>query len=150
MFNPRILMAVFFSLFTATAMAESSLEPIGYVKNVDGEAFVITNDHAALAQPSTPIYAGSLLKTSTDGSMGVIFKDETIMSFGPDTQLRVDDYLYKPDTGKLKLAGSLARGSLNYLSGVIARLRPEAVTIKTPTGTIGVRGTHFVAKVDPI
>jgi len=32
---------------------------------------------------------------------------------------------------------------------VIAKLKPESVTIKTPTGMIGVRGTQFLAKVDP-
>ena len=36
-----------------------------------------------------------------------------------------------------------------YRSGVIAKLRPDAVALKTPTGTIGVRGTHFVVKVEP-
>ena len=37
---------------------------------------------------------------------------------------------------------------MNYVSGVIAKLQPDAVSVKTPTGTIGVRGTQFVVKVD--
>ena len=40
------------------------------------------------------------------------------------------------------------KGTLNYVSGVIARLRPDAVSVDTPTGTIGVRGTQFVAKIE--
>jgi hypothetical protein len=48
----------------------------------------------------------------------------------------------------LKLSTRLSRGSLNYVSGVIAKLKPTAVTVKTPTGIIGVRGTQFVAKVE--
>ena len=70
------------------------------------------------------------------------------MSFGPDTELSVDEYLYAPAQGKLKLGTKLAKGSMNYVSGVIAKLQPDAVSVKTPTGTIGVRGTQFVVLVE--
>jgi len=78
----------------------------------------------------------------------VTFKDDTVMSFGADTELTVDEYLYAPGQGRLKLGSSLAKGSMNYVSGAIAKLQPDAVSVKTPTGTIGVRGTQFVVKVD--
>jgi hypothetical protein len=81
--------------------------------------------------------------------MGVTFQDNTMMSFGPDTEVVVDEYLYAPGSDQLKLGASMTRGTLHYVSGVIAKLKPEAVAIKTPTGTIGVRGTRFVAKVEP-
>ena len=32
--------------------------------------------------------------------------------------------------------------------GVIAKLKPDAVSVDTPSGTIGIRGTQFVVKVD--
>jgi hypothetical protein len=79
----------------------------------------------------------------------VTFKDNTVMSFGPDTELTVDEYLYAPNKGNLKLGASLAKGTLAYLSGAIGKIKPDAVSVKTPTGTIGVRGTHFVVKVEP-
>ena len=122
--------------------------PIGYVKNVTGEASVTTANNTRKAEVGTPIHQGSVLRTGAHGSMGVTFKDETLMSFGPDTELTVDEYLYAPAQGKLKLGSSLLKGTLNYVSGVIAKLRPEAVTVDTPTGTIGVRGTQFVAKIE--
>ena len=37
---------------------------------------------------------------------------------------------------------------MNYVSGVIAKLQPDAVTLNTPTGTIGVRGTQFLVHVE--
>ncbi len=60
----------------------------------------------------------------------------------------MDDYLYSPSKGDLKLSASMSKGTLQYVSGIIAKLRPEAVTVKTPTGNIGVRGTRFLVKVD--
>ena len=42
----------------------------------------------------------------------------------------------------------MTRSSLNYVSGVIEKLKPDAVTVGTPTGIIGVRGTQFLLKVE--
>jgi hypothetical protein len=123
-------------------------DPVGYVKTASGAAWIVTADAAVPAQPGTPVYASSRLKTGTPGSLGVTLKDETQLSCGPDTELAIDEYLYAPSQGKLGLVTSLVRGSLEYLSGVIAKLKPDAVSVKTPTGTIGIRGTHFVVKVE--
>ena len=133
-------------VFSAVAWADDV--PIGYVKNATGEASVTTGGNKRQAEVGTPIYQGSVLRTGLKSSMGITFKDETIMSFGPDTELTVDEYLYAPAQGKLKLGSKLAKGSLNYVSGVIAKLQPDAVSVGTPTGTIGVRGTQFVVKIE--
>lgn len=122
---------------------------IGYVKTIKGEAFVVSNGQPVKAAVGTPVATGNVIRTGPNASLGITFKDNTVMSFGPDTELSVDEYLYSPNKGKLKLGASLAKGTLAYLSGAIARIKPDAVTVKTPTGTIGVRGTHFVVRVEP-
>lgn len=123
-------------------------EPVGYVKTVTGDAQVTTQGQRVKAQPGTPVHLGSQLKTAAGATMGVTFKDNTVMSFGPDTELTVDEYLYSPSQGQLKLGTKLSKGSMNYVSGVIAKLKPDAVTVKTPGGIIGVRGTQFVVRVE--
>lgn len=130
----------------AVALAQEA--PIGYVKTVNGDAFVITKGNRVAAKSGTPVFEGSQLRTGPKSSLGVTFKDETIMSFGPDTELTVDAYLYQPAQGKLKLGSRITKGSMNYVSGVIAKLQPDAVTLATPTGTIGVRGTQFLVRVE--
>ena len=131
-----------------TAEATDGGAPIGYVKNAKGEAFIARLGREQKAQAGLPVHIGSVLRTGRRGSMGVTFKDETLMSFGPDTELIIDEYLYAPAQGKLKLGSRLSKGSMNYVSGVISRLRPDAVTIKTQAGTIGTRGTQFVVRVE--
>jgi hypothetical protein len=134
----------------ATACAQSPSTVVGYVKTVTGQAWVTTAGQRVSATPGTAILIGSQLKTLPAATLGVTFKDNTMMSFGPDTELTVDEYLYEPAQGQLKLGTSLAKGSLNYVSGVIAKLKPEAVAVKTPTGIIGVRGTQFLARVEEV
>jgi hypothetical protein len=138
-----VLLGLLFSLPT-----QAGGDPIGFVKTASGDAHIITGDARTAAQPGTPLFHGSLLKTGTPGSIGVTLKDETLVSCGPDTELSIDEFLYVPSEDKLKLVTRLVKGSLDYLSGVIAKLKPDAVSVKTPTGTIGIRGTHFVVRVE--
>ena len=132
----------------AAQAARAEEAAIGYVKTVAGEASVLAAEKPTQAVPGTPIRAGNVLKTGKQGSMGVTFKDNTMMSLGPDTELAVDDYLYAPAKGDLKLGARIVKGTLNYTSGVIAKLKPEAISLATPTGSIGVRGTHFLVLVE--
>ncbi len=135
-------------LTTLPLFSQAQTEPIGYVKTVTGEAWVSTAGQRVRAQRGTPVLLGSQLRTQAGASLGVSFKDNTLMSFGPDTELTVDEYLYAPADDQLKLSTRLIRGTLNYISGVIEKLKPDAVSVRTPTGVIGVRGTQFVLKVE--
>jgi hypothetical protein len=110
---------------------------VGNVKVVKGDAYIVNKGQQVKATVGAPLASGDTLKTSAGASLGITFKDNTVMSFGP-----------APSQGKLKLGATIGKGTLAYLSGAIAKLKPEAVSLKTPTGTIGVRGTHFVIKVE--
>lgn len=144
-FSPPLCAAALAAVALGSAAQSNG---VGYVKTVTGDAWVTTIGQRIKASPGTSISVGSHLKTAPGATLGVTFKDNTLMSFGPDTELTVDEYLYAPAQGQLRLTTKLARGSLNYVSGVIAKLKPEAVQVKTPTGIIGVRGTQFVAIVE--
>lgn len=130
------------------AQSQTTTESVGYVKTVTGEAWISNAGERIKAVPGTAVLIGSQLTTGAASAMGVTFKDNTVMSIGPKTELTVDEFLYAPAKGQLSLSARLGMGTLNYISGVIAKLKPEAVTVKTPAGIIGVRGTQFVAKVE--
>ncbi len=141
-------LAVWIVFFLALSSAWAT-DPIGYVKTVSGSAEVIDSGKAVSARVGTPIQMGSQLKTGHDGTLGVTFKDNTVMSFGPNTEVTVDEYLYEPGKDRLKFGTSMTKGSLQVISGVIAKLKPQAVSMKTPAAVIGCRGTRFLVKVEP-
>jgi hypothetical protein len=144
----RTVSAMLLVVLPLLAQSQTAVEPIGYVKTVTGEAWIANAGERVKAAPGTAVLIGSQLGTGADSAMGVSFKDNTVMSIGPKTELTVEEYLYAPAQGQLSLITRLGMGTLNYVSGVIAKLKPEAVTVKTPAGIIGVRGTQFVAKVE--
>lgn len=148
--GPALLAA---GLLLALPPVVGAADHAGYVMTVRGEAFVTHSGRQSAAQVGTPVTVGSALKTGADGAMGVTLRDNTVLSFGPDTEFLLEEFLFasEDDAGgdAMRFSARLVRGSLNFLSGVIARLKPEAVTLKTPGATIGVRGTHFLVKVEP-
>ncbi len=142
------LLALFAIFFVSAGSSFAQNNAIGYVKTVQGNATVTGGGQSVSAQLGTPVQIGSVLRTDKLGSMGVTFKDNTIISLGPNTEITVDEYLFAPERDELKLGASMTRGTLNYVSGIIAKLKPEAISLKTPTGIIGVRGTHFLTKIE--
>lgn len=124
-------------------------EPIGFVKTLNGGNATIRalDDVERPAAVGGELNVGDTIRTDRRASLGLTLKDDTMMSVGPDTELTLEEYLFEPARGDLKLESRLGRGTLQFVSGSIARLQPNAVSVKTPTGTIGVRGTRFVVRV---
>jgi hypothetical protein len=133
--------------FSATALAASG-EEAARVKNVSGTAFIVRQNQTLPVQKHDRIFTGDLLRTGRDGTLGVIFRDDTTLSLGPRSELVIDEFLFAPSQGKLSLVTRMLRGTAAYVSGVIAKLSPQAVRFETPTATIGIRGTKFLVKVE--
>jgi hypothetical protein len=133
----------------ALACGCASAQVAGHVKTVTGQASIVSGGTSTPARPGAPLSIGDVVRTGADGSLGITLKDDTMLSFGPSTTFTLEAFLFAPTEGRLALGGLIGAGSLQYVSGAIARLRPEAVKVRTPTGIIGVRGTRFVAVVQP-
>lgn len=144
----RIFVIIALAMFSGLTAYAADFSPVGYVMTMSGEGSVTTNGKSVSAKVGTPVFEGATLKVSADSSMGVTLKDDTVMSLGPKSEMVIEEYLFAPAKNDLKLTARMVHGTLNFIDGVIAKLRPEAVKINTPTGTVGVRGTHFLVKVD--
>ena len=140
-------------LFTTLAMAvsvapaQAQEAPIGFIKTAQADARIVVAGKSMSAEPGMAVQTGYLLKTGAQGSIGLTLRDNTMLSIGPNTEIVVDEYVYAPGKGDLKLWATLTKGTLQYVSGIIAKLKPEAVVMTTPVGIIGVRGTRYVALV---
>lgn len=129
-----------------SALAEDNA--IGYVRKVERPAFVVRQGMRRTADIGHSVYMNDLLTTGETGAMGVTFKDNTMISIGPDTEFVVDEFVYQPREKALSFTSRMTRGTLHFVSGTIAKLAPESVSVKTPPGTIGIRGTRFLVKIE--
>ncbi len=136
---------VFLMLFPALAQAREDL--IGSVKNVAGAVTIQRGDEVIVPQPGTILLRGDRLKTDATGRIGVIFRDDTRLSLGGNSELAIEQFEFAPGEDRMSLVLRMARGMAAFVSGQISKLAPEAVRLETPVGTVGVRGTHFVMNI---
>jgi hypothetical protein len=128
--------------------AEAAPTSVGLVKLAEGTAVVQRGDQTLPARPGLSLLEGDMLRTGADGRLGVILRDDTRVSLGPETEVRIDRFLFAPSQGQLALVLKMLRGAAAYVSGKIAKLSPDAVRVETPVAIVGVRGTRFAVKVE--
>ena len=134
-----ICMALFFCMNEATASGPT----IGVVKTVKGEAFIEREQKSYPAKTGDTLLEKDEIVTGRDGSMGVIMKDDGVLSIGANSRLQFTDFAFEPAEKKLSTANRLKRGTMVYLSGLIAKIKPEAVRFETKTAVCGIRGTYL-------
>jgi hypothetical protein len=120
---------------------------VATVKSTRGNSSILRGQNSIPIQEGTHILLNDTLRTAPDGQLGVILQDGTRLSLGPNTELKVDRFVYEPADGKFGLILSLARGALAYVSGKIAQFSPGSVSVETPVGILGLRGTEFAVSL---
>lgn len=130
----------------AWGLPSSAQEIAGVVQSSQGSATVTRGGQETPADPGMKLQVGDVLTTGSNGSLGVIFRDDSTLSLGPDSSLVIREFLFSPAEHRLGLVARLTQGTMAYLSGVLGKLAPEAVRFETPVATIGIRGTRFAVK----
>jgi hypothetical protein len=133
----------------ATPVIAQQSSPAGHVKIASGSAVIVRNNATVPARPGQPVFATDALRTGADGSVGVTLKDDTRLSLGPNSEVRIERYVYAPAEGGLGMVLKFVRGVAAYVSGRIAKLAPDAVRLETPAAIVGVRGTTVAVRVEP-
>jgi len=145
--KPPVIMACIMLLLTIGPAAAEEAK-VGFVKNVSGQASIARQQTSTPAKAGDKLYENDVLNTGRDGSMGLILQDNSVLSLGPNSRLVIKQFLFEPASQKLAFNAQIKKGTLTYLTGLIAKLNRKGVRIETPTAVCGVRGTHLAIKVD--
>lgn len=121
---------------------------VGEIKKASGTAHVERQGTRLPAKVGMQVRQSDRLVTGADGSVGITFLDNTLVSAGPNSTLVIDSYRFDSTTHAGKFDASLQRGSLAVISGKMVKQSPDAMRIRTPSSVLGVRGTEFVVRVD--
>jgi len=101
------------------------------------------------AEKDLDIFQYDTVKTGK-GKVAIGFIDDTRVDITQHSKLIIDEFVYDPNTKTGSLSLKAALGTVRYASGQIAKTSPTNVQIKTPTATIGVRGTDFSMTIDEV
>jgi hypothetical protein len=132
----------------ATLPALAADEAAGTIKTVQGSVSVLRGGQKLTATPGLKVLVADKLTTGSDGSVGVTLRDNTLLSAGPNSKLSLDKFAFNPTTHEGAIDASLKRGTLAVISGKIAKASPDAVSFRTDSVTLGVRGTEFVIEAN--
>ena len=121
---------------------------VGQIKIAKGQVTVDRNGQALPAQVGMLLESADVLKTGADGSVGITMRDNSLLSAGPNSILALERFEFDATTSQGRFDSQLRRGTLSVVSGRIAKQSPEAMTVRTPSAVLGVRGTEFVVAVD--
>jgi len=142
------LILVMMLLMPPAAQAEDAPETVGSVKTASGQAYVCRGADRLPANVGDRLYQGDTLITAAKSSMGVIFRDDTLLSLGSGSEVVVDDFAFDPSRDSMKFLVTVGKGTAQFITGQLAKLAPENMHVETPLSTIGIRGTRFLVKVD--
>ena len=131
------------------AYAQALSSAAGRIKIASGQVFVVRGGTTTPAEVGQMVLESDSLRTGTDGRIGVTLRDDTRISLGPNSEVRLNSFLYTPADGRLGLVLNFVRGMAVYVSGKIAKLAPDSTRLETPGAIVGVRGTTVAIQVLP-
>jgi hypothetical protein len=139
---------------THASAAQPIAQPIGVAAALKGEVVRTASfqTNAAIGQMSSgqQVFLGDDIKVGGNGRLQVMLVDETIFTLGANAVMRIDEFVYDPNAAENNtLTTSITQGAFRFVSGQVARRGPDAMTVKLPSATIGVRGTSVAGEVAP-
>jgi hypothetical protein len=118
------------------ASAASAQEAIGRATSVKPQAEGSHGGNRMLAGGSE-VYSKETVRTGDTGQADLRFLDNSNLNVGPKSNVRLDKFVYDQNKSAGAVAIQATRGSFRFVTGSQGG---GSYQIKTPYGTLGVRG----------
>ena len=132
----------------AAVGAPAMAADVGLVKVSKGSVQIERAGAKIAAPVGAGIQTSDVIVTGADGSAGITFTDNSLVSLGPNSVFSIDKYRFDSTTHQGEFESSLTKGRLAAISGKMVKQSPEAMKVRTPSAIMGVRGTEFIVQVD--
>ena len=136
------------SVSSKTMEEVQSVASIGNITELNGTGRVV-RDTTYQASLSLDINSYDNVQTS-NGRLGITFLDDSQVRLTEHSELIIDEFIYDPDPSKSKMALQFASGTARFITGKLATIDKENISIQTPSATIAIRGTDFTVTVDEL
>lgn len=129
------------------SVTPAALADIGSVTQARGNSEVVKKATKVPTRLQLPIAKMDRVQTG-NGRVEIKFIDDSTVKVTEHSKLVIDDFVYsgKPSTSRMAL--KFASGTARFATGQSGKMNKANINLRTPTATIGVRGTDFAATVD--
>ncbi|HSR62836.1 MAG TPA: FecR family protein [Gammaproteobacteria bacterium] len=121
----------------------------GNIKDVRGTAWAQTGDEPARKlEKGSPVYEKDVIRTESESSVEILFKDDTRFLLGTDTEMSISEFIYGDTERENSFSTRILKGTFRFITGLLAKNKPDAMEVNTSVATIGIRGTHVGGQAD--
>lgn len=140
-----ILLAATVGLSSLWTAAVADAEQIGVASTVADQLTGTLGAQSGTLRTGDAVFQNQVLVTDGSGSAQFLFIDETVFSIGPNSHVTLDEFVYNASQGTGQVLLDVGQGAFRFITGSAT---PESYTVRTPTATIGMRGTIWEGIVD--
>jgi hypothetical protein len=130
----RHTLALALAALAFTALPAAAQQQIGSTRSVKPAAHGTV---AGTLSVGAGVHANETIGTDAGGVAGLQFHDQSNLDVGPNSSVRLDRFIYNPNRGAGQVIRDATKGSFRFTTG---NQNSKAYKVKTPYGTLGVRG----------
>lgn len=134
-------------LFLLISLSLLQSNEIATINNIKGDVNAKVASKSIKLENGMALETGMILISNNASSATIIFEDNSELLLSSNTIINLNKFVFKPVEKKYGFELFLEKGSMSFESGKIGELSPEDFILKTPNGTVAIRGTKFFVKV---
>ena len=132
--TPVCALTILFALQVAASAEEPKIGNATATKNkVEG---VISGRNQPISK-GTEVFTNETVRTGDASVADLVFLDNTNLSVGPTSEIKLDKFVYDPTGSSGAVVIQATKGAFRFVAGSQDK---RVYEIKTPSGTLGIRG----------
>jgi hypothetical protein len=146
-FNTRLLCTLFIYVLGSQSSALAS-DVAGKTILAKGtvESFNVDNNEKRKLKRRSQIFTVDKIVTGDKSKAQFSMTDGGLITLKANTEILITNYKYSPEAGESSATLEVVNGGFRSISGLIKKSGGD-YQVKTPVGSIGIRGTHFAVEV---
>jgi hypothetical protein len=129
--------------FQAKSLQTKSADAVATVLAKKGDVNIISATGTVAAKRKSLLIEKDTIVTGLDARTSLKFNDGTITTLGSDSEMLIKQYKWSADDKTPSAEFELIKGVFRTVTGLITKVKTPSYTVKTPMGSIGIRGTDF-------
>ena len=139
-----IVLLILLCLITPFSSASAEPEGVATVVAIRGTVTALDKTGASRnLSIKSQIFRDDVLKTGKNGQMQIMFTDNSIISLGRGSEMKIAEYRWQPGKKDSALKTQVKEGTFRVMGGALAKDAPQNFKTETPTATIGIRGSMY-------
>ena len=120
----------------------------GYISALRGEVYAISKGGVVRdLKIRDQVAIDDFIVTEEKGRVKIVFQDNTIVTLGEKSRIKLNDYRWSKAQDKGKFNINIDEGLFRIIGGKITKTNPESFIAKTPAASIGIRGSTYAGSV---